>query len=82
MTRAQTLSFVLLAMLSLLSLCSAARVHDGLFASTVQLPAGARSMLPTHLAEFVQRRSLIASAASYGFGSYGYGYGYSYGYGQ
>ena len=77
MARALTVTVVLLVALCLVTLSSAARVHsDALFASSVSLPAGARNLLPTHLADLVQRRSLLASSGSYGYGGYGYGYGY------
>lgn len=78
----QTLLFAVCAVLVLASVVSAARPDQGLFGRSVRLPEGARPMMPTHLADLVQRRSLLQTTGSYGAYS-GYGYsGYSgYGYG-
>lgn len=90
MARTQRFAAILLAALALLSLASAVRVpHGGLFASAIDLPAGAHIMLSTRMSELVQRRQLgEGSAAGYGYGGYsygydptGYGHGYGYGYG-
>ena len=83
MARTQCLALAVIAALLLLNVCSAARfAPEGLFASSVHLPAGARSsLLSTRLSDMVQRRSLMttSSSSSYSYG-YGYGYGYNYGY--
>lgn len=74
---------LLLAAVLLIGLCSADRLSasNNLFASTTSF-----GVLPTRVADMVQRRSLLtATSSSIKYGqSYGYGYskyGQSYGYG-